>query len=172
MVDLPVTKLWHVSDQDDISRFHPRRPVNLDSGINESVVWSVDDDHLTNYLLPRDCPRICLRVSSDTSLEDRAIFFGSSNASAVIIIEEPWYDRALRSPLWLYEMPPVSFRVVDRNAGYFVSAEVVDPVAVTEVGRPVEMMMARGTELRCVTRLRPLASQVARSTLAFSIIRL
>jgi hypothetical protein len=167
-----VTTLWHVSDQHDIARFQPRLPGNRDAGVTEPVVWAVDDAHLTNYLLPRDCPRICLRVAAGTTQEDRIRFFAPSTASAVILIEEAWYERALGTPLWIYELPPAQFTLIDGNAGYYVSLEAADPIGVTEVRQPLQLMKERGTELRSVTRLRQLAHQVARSTVAFSIIRL
>ena len=43
-------RLFHVSEQSDIDQFEPRMHYELE----REVVWAVDDDHLPNYLLPRD----------------------------------------------------------------------------------------------------------------------
>lgn len=167
-----VIQLWHVSEQPDIGRFSPRLPTNTDAGVTEPVVWAVADTHLANYLLPRDCPRICLRASAATSEADRDRFLGSAQASAVIIIEEEWRERSANTTLWLYALPAATFRCADANAGYHVSTTSVVPISVTRIAAPLDLLRQSGAELRIVQRLRPLAADVARSTLAFSIIRL
>jgi hypothetical protein len=136
------------------------------------VVWAIADAFLVNYLVPRDCPRVCMRVKETTSEQDRLRYLGPTAASAVIVIEEDWYERAVRTVLWLYEMPRATFRCVDENAGYYLSEEAVVPRSATPVRAPLDLLAERGAELRVVPRLRPLAAEVAASTLAFSIIRL
>lgn len=49
--------LYHASERPSIVRFEPR-PVRAESGLTEEVVWAIDDEHLQNYLLPRECPRV------------------------------------------------------------------------------------------------------------------
>ncbi|MGH6623092.1 MAG: DUF6886 family protein, partial [Burkholderiaceae bacterium] len=58
------------------------------------------------------------------------------------------------------------------NAGYFVSASAVTPIACHRVERPLSEMLARGVELRVLASLRGLAAAVATSSLAFSCIRM
>lgn len=167
-----MSKLWHVSETGAIPRFEPRLPSVEEAGRSVPVVWAIADAFLVNYLLPRDCPRVCMRVSETTSESDRLRYVGPTTASAVIVIEEDWYERAVQTVLWLYEMPSTSFRCVDENAGYYLSEEAVVPQSATPVRAPLDLLAERGAELRVVPRLRPLAAEVVASTLAFSIIRL
>ena len=57
---------YHVSEESNIAVFEPRLPPSPDSGVQGEVVWAIDQEHLPNYLLPRDCPR------SDFQLADRS----------------------------------------------------------------------------------------------------
>lgn len=165
-------RLWHVSDQGDIARFEPRLPASSDACVDWPVVWAVADTHLAAYLLPRDCPRVAMRRGDDCALEDNQRFFGASEAASIIAIETPWLARAMALPLWLYEMPTAGFDCADANAGYYVSRQAVAPLACHRIESPLLALAERGAELRIVPRLRPLAAQVAASSLAFSIIRL
>ena len=46
--------VYHVSEEPGIELFEPR-PIDA-SG--DSFVWAIDDEHLRNYLVPRECPRV------------------------------------------------------------------------------------------------------------------
>lgn len=164
--------LRHVSSDPAIAFFSPRVPANPDAGVADPVVWAVDDAHLANYLVPRDCPRIAIRRGPRTAPADAARFFGDGSPRAVLFIEAPWFARASTEPLWLYTLPAATFTCADANAGYFVSRDGVAPSAVQRVDAPLAELVARGVELRVVPRLRPVAGVVAASSLAFSIIRL
>lgn len=165
-------KLWHVSETQGIDRFEPRKPAISSTGVTAQVVWAIADEYLVNYLLPRDCPRVCMRVGPGTTDTDRLRHLGATNASAVIFIEDGWYARATQTALWLYELPAATFRCVDENAGYYLSETCVVPKSATSVRAPLKLMAERGAELRVVPNLRPVAAEVAASTLAFSVIRL
>ncbi len=165
-------RLWHVSETQGIDRFEPRVPASGSADGTTPIVWAIADDYLVNYLLPRDCPRVCLRGGPATSDKDRLRYLGATNASAVIFIEEGWYERAAQTALWLYEMPAATFRCVDENAGYYQSETTVVPLSATPVRAPLDLMAERGSELRVVRHLRMIAAEVVASTLAFSIIRL
>lgn len=167
-----MTRLWHVSETQGIARFEPRAPSSDSAGDTVPVVWAIADEYLVNYLLPRDCPRVCVRAGNGTTESDRLRHLGTSKATAVIFIEEDWYERAVQAALWLYEMPGSTFRCADENAGYYLSEKIVVPQSETLVRAPLDMMARRGAELRVVPRLRPVAAEVVASTLAFSVIRL
>ncbi len=167
-----MSRLWHVSETQGIARFEPRAPSGEKSGATVPVVWAIADQYLVNYLLPRDCPRVCVRAGHGTTESDRLRYLGTSKATAVIFIEEDWRERVVQAALWLYEMPGASFRCVDENAGYYLSETAVVPRSETLVQAPLDLMAQRGAELRVVPRLRPVASEVVASTLAFSVIRL
>ncbi|KAF1044798.1 DUF6886 family protein [Xylophilus sp.] len=167
-----VPLLWHVSDDPGITRFEPRLPPGPGAAVAHPVVWAVDDEHLVNYLFPRDCPRIAVRRSAGTSGEDTRRFLFPGEAGAVLFIEAPWFQRAAAAPLWLYRMPAGPFACADAIAGYFVSPRTVVPDGVRRIDAPLAELLARGAELRVVPRLRPVAEAVAASSLDFSIIRL
>jgi len=85
-------RLFHVSEESSIRRFHPR-PSPAGSSLSENVVWAVDEPHLPNYLRPRDCPRVTYRLSPATSAEDLARFF-AAQTSHVVAIGSDWLARA------------------------------------------------------------------------------
>jgi len=60
--------LYHVSEYSHIERFEPRPPPCSGVGPVESVVWAIDEEHLHNYLLPRDCPRVTFYALPSASL--------------------------------------------------------------------------------------------------------
>ncbi|WP_042724654.1 DUF6886 family protein [Chthoniobacter flavus] len=164
-------RLFHVSDQGDIAHFAPRIPPSMDARIAHPVVWAVDGEHLANYLVPRNCPRVCFRANEDTTNEDRQRFL-RADAAPVVAIEESWFRMAEATPLWIYEFAPQPFASADRNAGYFVASVSVTPLACRRIECPLAELAARGAELRGVRDLRTLAADVTRSTLAFSCIRM
>lgn len=165
-------EIYHVSEDGSIERFVPRVPANRDSGVFEEVVWGVDEVHLVNYLLPRDCPRVTFARGGQTTPDDVERFLGPPQFRRVVVIESAWYERATRTPLWIYRLPAETFRVIDAGAGYSVSLETVDPLSRQRIENPIDALLRRGTELRIVPDLWPLHDAVAESTLEFSCIRM
>ena len=72
-------RLFHVSEDTGITRFEPRPSPSADAGVIGTAVWALSEDFLPNYLLPRDCPRICFRASERTTDEDRERFLGAAS---------------------------------------------------------------------------------------------
>jgi Family of unknown function (DUF6886) len=163
-------RLFHVSEEPSIRTFHPR-PSPAWSSLPENVVWAVDEPHLPNYLLPRDCPRVTYRVSPATSADDRARFF-VGRTSHVVAIGADWLTRASKQILFVYELPVHSFHLLDASAGYWISRAAVEPTGVTEVRQPLAALINREVELRVVPQLQELREAVLRSTVDFSIIRM
>src|ERR1051326_2416922 len=73
-------RLFHVSEKPGITIFNPRTVPSPDTGVTGEVVWAVDEDHLPNYLLPRDCPRVTFRATPQTSGRDIAGWFDNTDA--------------------------------------------------------------------------------------------
>ena len=161
-------QLHHVSERGDIERFEPRV---MPDGDRRALVWAVDEGHLVNYLLPRDCPRVCFRADRSTTEADRVRFLGTA-CGPVVAIEVAWLERASSSRLWVYQLPAESFECEDRNAGYFVSRGAVSPSVRRSIEAPLVELVKTGAELRVVVSLLGLAAEVARSTLTFSCIRM
>ena len=164
--------LYHVSDQANIEVFEPRIPPTSSPANPGAVVWAVDEAHLVNYLVPRDCPRVTFHATSATTQEDRRRFLGDGLSRHVVAIEAGWLQRCVDAALWLYELPPFSFLCADGTAGYYVSSKAVVPTSATRDENPLQSLADFGAELRVMPRLGSLAAQVARSSLAFSCIRM
>jgi hypothetical protein len=159
-------RLFHVSEQSGLRRFEPRSHAS-----GRALVWAIAESRLHNYLLPRDCPRVTYYACSSTTAVDRATFFSASTSESVVAIEKGWLGAVCSTPLYVYELPSERFVLHDAIAGYFVSAETVQPIAQLCVPRPLDALLARPVELRLLSSLVPLRDAVVRSSLGFSIIR-
>lgn len=160
--------LFHVSEHADIDVFHPRPASTVPNA--GPVVWAIDTLKLTNYLLPRECPRVTFGASADTRSEDYRRF--GLVGGRVVVIEAGWLRRVCACSLQLYELPAAGFRLFDEIAGYWISTDSVTPLRVSTINDLPAAIVARGGELRVVHRLWPLHDAVAKSTLAFSMIRM
>jgi hypothetical protein len=158
--------LYHVSEDLDITVFAPR----LSPAVPTAVVWAIDRDHLRNYLLPRDCPRVTFSATPRTTAADRARFL--STHAAVVAIERAWLERAQHTPLACYHFSPTSFAVLDAGAGYYISRETVHPVRVEVIVDPLARLRELEVELRVLPDLWTLHDAVAASTMEFSMIRM
>lgn len=158
--------LFHVSEEPDIERFEPRSSDSTDG----LVVWAIDDAHLRNYLLPRDCPRVTFATGPHTTANDTTRFLGES--SSIIAIESDWIERLRNTRLYCYGFDPASFSCRDAGAGYFVSREPAVPVSMEAIASPHAELRARGVDLRVLPELWSLHDAVVASTLEFSMIRM
>lgn len=164
----PDFSLFHVSEEADIQMFHPR-PFSTAPAAGP-VVWAIDTLRLPNYLLPRDCPRVTFGVSAATTEADRHRF--GVGDGRVIAIEEGWLRRVCECRLHIYDLPAAGFTLFDDIAGYWVSSNPVTPRRALTLTDLPGAISERGSELRIVHRLWPLHDAVAKSTLAFSMIRM
>ena len=158
--------LFHLSEQPGIQRFEPRPSPYTDA----PVVWATDADHLHNYLLPRDCPRVTYYAGPETSAMGVERFLGSS--LAVVAVESAWLERIRACRLFCYNLPPDSFECLDECAGYFVSGRTVVPLQVHIVEDVPASLLGRGIELRFLQNLWPFRETVVSTTLQFSFIRM
>ena len=158
--------LFHVSEQAGIDRFDPR----WSEIAGREVVWAIDADHLRNYLLPRDCPRVTYYAGPQTESADVEKFLGKSEA--VVAIESGWVERIRSCRLFCYHLPADTFECLDECAGYFVSNAPVVPTRVEVLDDLIVELLKRNVELRFVPNLWPLRDAVVASTLQFSLIRM
>jgi hypothetical protein len=163
--------LFHVSEEKGIERFVPRPPPSADAGVVGDAVWAIDEAHLPNYLLPRDCPRVTFAGRAENTPEELTRFFGSSRAKRIVAIEEAWRARIAQCRLYLYNLPDEAFEIADANAGYFISRSAVRPLSTTTMDDPLRLMVELGAEYRFFDDLWPLRDAVIASSLEFSIIR-
>ena len=162
----PIMSLFHISEEPGIEVFEPRQA----TASGDQLVWAIDEEHLRNYLVPRDCPRVTYSAEPRTTVGDRERFLGSS--AAVLAIETGWFERMRSCRLHCYHLPSETFEVADECAGYFVSRVPVKPLRVRVIDDLVStVLMMRGVEMRVQPSLWELRDAVIASTLAFSIIR-
>lgn len=161
-------RLFHVSEDTGIWRFEPRPSPSTNITLG-TCVWSICEAHLPNYLLPRDCPRICFRRGPQTIEADAERFLGS--ASHVVAFPAEWLERVRDARLAVYEMPTATFVEADVEAGYWISRETVEPVGMAIVDDALGALVAAGTEVRVLQAFWPLRDAVVGSSLRFSVIR-
>jgi hypothetical protein len=165
LMEKPLMIVFHVSEEANIEVFEPRKSDATD----RPLVWAVDDEHLRNYLVPRDCPRVTYSAGRRTSVADRDRFLGSS--VAVLAIETAWFERMRACRLYCYQLPGDTFELADECAGYLVSGAPVKPIGVRVIDDAVSAVLERNVELRVQPSLWALRNAVVESTLEFSIIR-
>lgn len=162
-------RLFHVSEEAGIELFAPRPPPSPDAGVVGDCVFAVDEEHLVNFLLPRDCPRITFRAGPQTTADDAARFL--AGAEKVVAFEAAWLERVRACALRLYELPQQTFSLALPEAGYWISRETVRPTAEHARTNLVDALIEAGAEVRILQDFWPLCDAVAASSLKFSIIR-
>lgn len=120
--------LHHVSEDGGIGVFDPRHPSNRAAGVADPVVWAVDADHLANYLLPRDCPRVAFAPGPHSTATDIARFIGPGRSVRVVAVEQGWLDAIGTCRLYCYDLAAEGFVLQDAIAGYWVAHHPVVPL--------------------------------------------
>ena len=164
--------LFHASEEPDITVFYPRLPSRRDLDPTVGLVWAIDEEHLPNFLTPRNCPRVTFHIRPETTEDDRRRFFFSDTVRHAVIIEHDWFDRMRNTTLYLYEFDPAGFVMQDEIAGYYVSVTAQTPIARHIITDLPGALIARGVELRITDNLRRLAEDVKTSTLGWSLCRM
>jgi hypothetical protein len=163
-------RLFHFSDDPGIRLFEPRTPQHRPE--TEPLVWAVDEDHAGTYLFPRDCPRILLWLAPDTTVQDRALWWGNRPDTPLIAhVEWDWYEKLRTHTLYRYDLPVETFEPLEDDAWMWVSRAIVEPLRVDAIGDIPAAMAAAGVELRLMRSLAPLWG-AWESTVHFSGIRL
>lgn len=165
-------RLFHVSEDPDITVFHPRLPARRDLDPTVGLVWAIDEAHLPNFLTPRDCPRVTYHVRPTTTEDDRRRFFSSDTVTYTVVIEHGWFDRMRNTTLYLYEFNPTDFELQDEIAGYYVAKTAQTPIARHIITDLPGALIARSVELRITDNLRRMAEEVKSSTLGWSLCRM
>lgn len=135
-------------------------------------MYAIADTLLHNYLLPRDCPRICFCSTNKTLEFDKEKFFDKIQSDFVIAIEKKWYKRIQETTLYCYEFPLDDFILLDEEAGYYISYKRVTPIAMQPVNNLIKELQSRNVELLIKETLWTLAQEVSQSTLRYSLIRM
>ena len=177
-----VAAIFHVSDGPALSSLSPRpapagAPRPAPAGTprpalagtpheGRALVWGVDDKHLANYLVPRDCPRVCW---VPPAAEPGVL---GSPSGRVVAIEQAWLPRVMATVLRVHELDPAHFRCLDEVAGYWVAEQDVAVRRVRTVDDCAAALAERGVELRVTASLWPYVDAVVAQGGEFSIIRI
>lgn len=167
-------RLFHFSDDPAISRFVPR-PVRMPSQrapgmdwLNGPLVWAIEERLDFMYLFPRDCPRILIWATEQTTRADRMRWLGDRRAAAYI--ERERFGELAAAAIHRYDLPTESFEDL-HGAGMWVSRVVVTPLRRDPLVDLPSTFAARGVDLRVVDSLLPL-KPLWETTLHVSGIRL
>lgn len=161
-------RLFHVSEEANISRFVPRKPSRRDLDHSTKLVWAIHDAYLPNFLTPRECPRVAYHATQQTTRADIARFFSTGQRHCVAV-EHSWFERMQNTTLYLYEFNPANFRLQDAAAGYYVSEHTEEPIGRIQIDNLFDALFQRNIEVRLLDNLWPLADAVKKSSLQFSI---
>lgn len=136
------------------------------------MVWSVDEPVVPNYLLPRECPRVCWRVDAHTTDADRRRWFDSPETSHAVAIEAAWRQAMAGATLYIYTFSAETFSLHDEIAGYWISRTPVVARAVDCIRDLPTAMAVRGVELHVVPSLWSHFDAIQKSTFHWSMIRM
>lgn len=152
-------RLFHFSDDPGIEAFVPR-PVRVAAPraegrewLNGPLVWAIEATRQAMYLFPRDCPRILVWPTAETSEADRRRWLGEAPMAAYLEIAR--FDEFAAARLHRYELPPDSFEDLE-DAGMFVSRSAVRPLAMETLTDLPDALAGQGADLRVVASLAPL----------------
>jgi hypothetical protein len=159
---MAVGRLFHFSEDPSIQAFQPR-PVRIPSQrppglewLNGPLVWAVSEERQACYCFPRDCPRILLWLTAETTPADRAQWWGGRRSAMIAHIEWHWFERLATTPLFRYELPSESFESVAGHDWVSVSGEPVVPIGMEAIADVPAELRRLGIELRVMESLLPL----------------
>ena len=156
-------RLFHFSESGDIDRFVPRpllQPPRRAPGmewLNDPLVWTIAEETQYLYLFPRDCPRIVMWPTVETTDEDRSAWLGDlpREMVAVAYVETQWLQRLERTTVFRYELPGDTFLDL-HDAGMHVSRSAVVPSDVTRISDLRAELFATHVQVKAVASLLPL----------------
>ena len=156
-----MTRLFHFSEENEIGVFMPR-PVAVPSPrkagmdwLNGPLVWCIDDWHQPMYLFPRDCPRILVWPTRETTPDDRVAHGPAPECRMTAYIEWPWLKRLSEAVLYRYALPSDDFESL-HDAGMWVSRSPATPTEVVTITDIPASLVDAGVELRVVPSLQAL----------------
>jgi hypothetical protein len=154
-------RLFHFSDDPSIKTFTPR-PVRVQTNrangqewLNGPLVWAIDEEHDFLYLFPRECPRILIWGTPDSTEHDRKKWLQGHRAIA--FIEADWLDQMRNCTMYRYEMPSNTFETLF-DAGMWISRSPVTPICCSAVSNLQMEFAPKGVKLVSMETLASLKS--------------
>jgi hypothetical protein len=167
-----IARLYHISDKSGIKRFEPRPAPSKSAKQKGKMVWAIDYQHLHNYLLPRNCPRVTFFAAENSDPKDIERLMAGTSAEHVIAVEARWLPEIQERCLYRYEFDSEDFTCVDDIAGYWISRKPVVPVGEIKIDDVLVALLEHDVELRVMPSLWKLREAIINSTLGYSIIRM
>jgi hypothetical protein len=158
---VPDHRLFHFSELGSIETFDPKPadvPSRRDSGyewLNGPLVWATDEEHQAAYLFPRDCPRVLVWQTSETTQCDKDLWWGDRECSMIAHVEWEWLNRIREGSIYRYLFPPESFQPIE-DGWMWVSRESVTPIRVERIDGLLRALRDLNVELRVMENLLPL----------------
>lgn len=164
-------KLYHISEEDNIAIFYPR--ISKKQWNYEKYVWAIEEEKLHNYLLPRDCPRICVDLEEPNTSSNWLGSYARENQKAIIFVPENRKEQIQNCTLFKYEFLECNFKIIDKIAGYYVSTQPATPINKTTIKHCKAALEERNVSLEMVstTALIKIRAQVVEHWKMFSIIK-
>jgi hypothetical protein len=154
-------RLFHFSEDSTIELFEPR-PVRVASEraqghewLNGPLVWAIEEARQGLYLFPRECPRIVLWRTPQTTATDLDRWWGERDCRMIAHIEWRWFERVHSGSIHRYEFDPAGFEDLN-DYGAWVSRRAERPIAMETLTDLPAAMAAAGVELRIMQNLSPL----------------
>ncbi|HQW51983.1 MAG TPA: hypothetical protein PL082_07995 [Tepidiformaceae bacterium] len=147
-------RLFHFSEDPGIRTFVPRTPSHRPEV--PPMVWTVDEQRAWTYFFPRECPRVLLWPTPETTPDDLSRWFGGQPDARIACIEWAWLERMRTTPIYRYEMDPAGFRPLEDDPWMWVSASTELPMDVRLLGDLIEALGRERVELRPMPSLAPL----------------
>lgn len=155
-------RLFHFSEENNIEVFMPR-PVKVarpraqgQEWLNDPLIWAIDDWHAPMHLFPRDCPRIFVWPTENTTPEYCTAYKKMTTCRMVAHIELGWLDRLSHTTIYRYELSPDGFESLN-DAGLWISRTPSMPLNVERIDNMEKALEAAGVELRVLPSLKTLA---------------
>ncbi|MFS0782559.1 DUF6886 family protein [Bacillus sp. 1P06AnD] len=165
-------RLFHVSEENDIQIFHPRKPSRTDLDPTIPLVWAINEECLPNFLTPRHCPRVCYHIGPNTTVDDSERHFSATTNTHVVMIEHNWFQIMKETTLYLYEFNPKQFSLLDADAGYYTSMHTQVPIAKTAITDLFNAHFERGVEVRVVDHLWDAYDSIQKTTFRWSMCKM
>ncbi|MEY5041245.1 MAG: hypothetical protein RLZZ414_793, partial [Bacteroidota bacterium] len=123
--------MYHVSEN-KIEVFYPRKSP-LDAPIHGDFVWAIGEKLLHNYVLPRDCPRVCYYPKTFSQMLSYSCMFNLDKKPFVVAVPQYMFDTILNTKLYIHQFAPFNFKLIDEIANYYVSAQIETCINIFEI---------------------------------------
>ncbi len=136
-------------------------------------VWAIHEDKIHNYIVPRECPRICLAQKEAFQFGQLWTDQDDYLNKAFLFIPIKWKHQVSKCKLYKYQFNPQNFEVIDPIAGYYVSKKFEIPTSLQKITDCLQVLAALqiGVKFLDDHELNSLKESVVNSTDEFSIIK-